>query len=55
VTQEALEHALERASALYDDKVVWASLQQAGMKSDVSWTRSAVRYAEVYRAVLKGA
>jgi starch synthase len=55
VTQEALEHALERTSALYADKPVWASLQQAGMKSDVSWTRSAARYAEVYRAVLKGA
>lgn len=55
VTQEALEHALERASVLYADKAVWASLQQAGMKSDVSWTRSAARYAELYRAVLKGA
>jgi starch synthase len=55
VTQEALEHALERTSAIYADKAVWASLQQAGMKSDVSWTRSAARYAELYRAVLKGA
>ncbi len=55
VTQEALEHALERISALYADKAAWASLQQAGMKSDVSWTRSAARYAELYRAVLKGA
>lgn len=55
VTQEALEHALERTSALYADKAAWASLQQAGMKSDVSWTRSAARYAELYRALLKGA
>jgi starch synthase len=55
VTQEALEHALERMSALYADKAVWVSLQQAGMKSDVSWTRSAARYAELYRALLKGA
>jgi starch synthase len=55
VTQEALEHALQRATALYDDKRAWASLQQAGMKSDVSWTRSAARYAELYRALLKGA
>ena len=53
VTQEALEHALERASALYADKAAWASLQQAGMKSDVSWTRSAARYAELYRAALE--
>ena len=55
VTQEALEHALERTSALYADKAAWASLQQAGMKSDVSWTRSAARYADLYRALLKGA
>ncbi len=53
VTQEALEHALERTSALYADKAVWASLQQAGMKSDVSWTRSAARYAELYRAAFE--
>jgi starch synthase len=55
VTQEALEHALDRTSALYADKAVWTSLQQAGMKSDVSWTRSAMRYAEVYRSLLKAA
>lgn len=55
VTLEALEHALERANALYADNAAWASLQQAGMKSDVSWTRSAARYAELYRALLKGA
>ena len=55
VTQEALEHALRRAAELYGDRRAWASLQQAGMKSDVSWTRSAARYAELYRALLKGA
>ena len=53
VTHEALEHALERAAMLYADKAAWASLQQAGMKADVSWTRSAVRYAELYRSLLK--
>ncbi len=31
------------------------ALQQTGMKSDVSWTRSAARYAEVYRSLLKAA
>ena len=55
VTQEALEHALRRATDLYADRRAWTSLQQAGMKSDVSWTRSAARYAELYRALLKGA
>ena len=55
MAKEALEHALERANALYADKAAWASLQQAGMKSDVSWTRSAARYAELYSALLKDA
>ena len=55
VTQEALEHALRRTADLYANRRAWASLQQAGMKSDVSWTRSAARYAELYRALLKGA
>jgi starch synthase len=55
VTQEALEHALRRTAELYDNRRAWTSLQQAGMKSDVSWTRSAARYAELYRALLKGA
>lgn len=55
VTQEALEHALQRASALYADRPAWTSMQQAGMKADVSWTRSAARYANLYRSLLKAA
>jgi starch synthase len=55
VTQEALEHALQRASALYADRPAWTSMQQAGMKADVSWTRSAARYANLYRSLLNAA
>jgi starch synthase len=55
VTQEALEHALERTAALFADKPTWTRVQQAGMKSDVSWTRSAARYADLYRSLLKAA
>ena len=55
VIQEALEHALQRTAALYADKAAWASMQQAGMKADVSWTRSAARYAGLYRSLLKAA
>jgi starch synthase len=55
VTQEALEHALERTSALFPNKAAWATMQQAGMKADVSWTRSAARYADLYRSLLKAA
>jgi starch synthase len=53
VTQDALEHALERSAALYDNKVAWDFLQQAGMRADVSWTRSAARYADLYNSLLK--
>ena len=35
VTQEALEHALQRTAALFSDRAAWTSLQQAGMKADV--------------------
>jgi starch synthase len=55
VTEEALEHALQRTSALYADKASWTSMQQAGMKADVSWTQSAARYAALYYSLLKAA
>ncbi|MGB8313789.1 MAG: glycogen synthase GlgA [Aestuariivirga sp.] len=55
VTQEALEHALDRTAALFADTSAWATVQQTGMKADVSWTRSAARYAELYRSLLKAA
>jgi starch synthase len=55
VTQEAVEHALQRAAALYADKPAWTSMQQVGMKADVSWTRSAARYSNLYRSLLKAA
>jgi starch synthase len=51
VTQGALEGALERAIGLYRDKASWQSMQHAGMKADVSWTRSAQRYAELFRSL----
>ncbi len=53
VTQEALEHALQRTAGLFADKPAWTKVQQTGMKSDVSWTRSAARYADLYRSLLK--
>ena len=55
VTQDALEHALDRATMLYADKAAWASMQRAGMKADVSWTRSAARYTDLFRSLLKAA
>ena len=48
----ALVHAIRRAVAAYGRPEIWASLQRQGMKSDVSWERSAARYLELYRSVL---
>ncbi len=49
----ALGHAIERAIQLYHDKKAWAAVQRQGMKSDVSWERSARRYADLYRSLLE--
>jgi starch synthase len=45
--------AIGRAIALYRDKPAWKRMQQAGMKCDVTWTRSAAAYANLYRSLLK--
>jgi starch synthase len=45
----ALARALGRAIYLYGDRKMWRTLQRRGMKSDVSWEKSALRYASLYR------
>ena len=49
----ALNAALERTQRLYTDRKLWAALQRAGMKTDVSWDHSAARYAALYIQLLK--
>ena len=49
VTSEALAHGLRTANLLFNDKVTWRRLQQAGMATDVSWHNRAGRYAALYR------
>ncbi len=48
VTADALREAVRRAIHAYGDPKVWARLQNQGMKADVSWDRSALRYARLY-------
>lgn len=48
VTPDALRHALRRAIEAYAEPKVWSRLQDRGMKADVSWDRSAARYARLY-------
>jgi starch synthase len=49
---DALLNAVKRAVAVYADRTAWATMQRQGMKSDVSWDRSAAKYAELYRSLV---
>ncbi|MEQ1942214.1 glycogen synthase GlgA [Mesorhizobium sp. VNQ89] len=48
----ALVHAVKRAIEVYADKPAWAIMQKQGMKADVSWDRSAAKYADLYRSLV---
>ena len=48
----ALLHAIGRLASAYADNDVWQSLQTSGMRADVSWERSAKKYADLYRNLL---
>ncbi|MBL8589080.1 MAG: glycogen synthase GlgA [Methylobacteriaceae bacterium] len=48
-----LSDALRRAAALHCDRAVWSRLQTNGMNADVSWTRPARRYVEIYRRLAR--
>ncbi|MDR7029292.1 glycogen synthase GlgA [Rhizobium rosettiformans] len=55
VTSDAFRRAIRRTLRLYSDQRLWSQMQKQGMKSDVSWNRSAVSYVELYqRLVSKG-
>jgi len=49
---DALAEAVRRMARLHADRPVWAGLQRAGMRTDVSWDRSAARYAALYRSLV---
>lgn len=51
---EGLRWALGRAVELFADRNGWTRLQRAAMARDVSWSRSAARYREVYRSAMAG-
>jgi len=52
VSYEGLVRALRRTVTLYADPDRWCRLQKNGMATDVGWTRSGARYADLYRKVL---
>ena len=51
VSLDTFSSALDRASLLYSDASTWNIIQRNGMKADVTWTRSAARYANLYRSL----
>lgn len=53
VDQATLAHALARAADCYADPSLWRSMQKRAMASDVSWSRSAAAYVQLYRNLLK--
>lgn len=52
VTQVALVEAISRTISLFAQPKVWKKIQRRGMKSDVSWSASAKRYANLYKKLL---
>jgi starch synthase len=52
VDADSLRIAVRRTLALHRDRKAWTAMQKQGMKSDVSWTRSAARYADLYRSLV---
>jgi starch synthase len=46
---EAMMQAIERALALFADKLEWTRLVRAGMNQDWSWRNSALQYVQVYK------
>ena len=47
----ALAGAINRAMTIYRDPRTWRTMQKRGMKSDVSWGKSAARYAALYKTL----
>jgi starch synthase len=55
VTREMLEAAILRISGLWRNPTVFRRLQSNALRTDVSWTRSAARYAALYRETIEHA
>jgi starch synthase len=52
VVQTAFNLALDQSQTLYRQPEVWRDMQIAGMSSDVSWIRSAGRYADIFKSAI---
>lgn len=52
VSEVSLDLAIHRTNRLFADRATWRRLQLNGMNSDVSWQRSAGRYAALFQTLL---
>lgn len=52
VSADGLRQAVARVMALWRDGEAWRQVQKNGMKSDVSWEKSAAAYAALYARLL---
>ena len=50
---DALRHAFARVAATFADAPLWATIQKRGMREDNNWSRSAARYATLYRELIE--
>lgn len=55
VTQEMLQAAVLRVARVWREKPLWRRLQANALRTDVSWSRSAARYAALYREMVADA
>ena len=53
VEKAALYEAILKTNRLYADPALWQAMQKRGMATDVGWTASAARYADLYRSLTK--
>lgn len=53
VETQSLLGAINRAIALYSDRKAWQLMQKRGMRSEVSWQKSAGRYAALYKTLTR--
>jgi glycogen synthase len=40
--------------AVYQDRLMWGQLVEAGMTTDVSWARSANKYDQLFVSLVRG-
>jgi starch synthase len=53
-TPEALLTEVLLARHVYENRSEWRALIEAGMRTDVSWARSAQSYADLYQRIIEG-